>query len=101
MGTWLFPIALDLLATTLIAGASHPSSLLQVFGIRHGGGTRVWREFMIVIVINLSIVVVVVVSQTDLIVAGKRTLGSHGEGGVGQEASWKMTKSNTEERKSD
>lgn len=87
MGTRLFPIAFDLLATTLIAGSSNPSSLLQVFRVSYGGGTRIRREFMVVIVIKMSIVVVV--SKTDLIVAGKRTRGSHGEYGVGQEASWK------------
>ena len=87
MGTRLFPIAFDLLATTLIAGSSHPSSLLQLFRVRYGGGTRIRRKFMVVIVIKMSIVVVV--SKTDLTVAGKRTWTSHGECGVGQEASWK------------
>lgn len=44
MSTWLFPIALDLLATALIAGPCHPPPLLQ--GVWILGGLQIWDRIL-------------------------------------------------------
>lgn len=68
MGTRLFPIALDLLATTLIAGPCHPASLLHVFRVVQGRGPEIR-----VIMIGIKMSIVVVERMTRVIVPGKRT----------------------------
>lgn len=87
MGTRLFPITLDLFATTLIAGPSHPASLLQLLRVGQGRAPVGCDIQVVMIVIKVSIVVVV--REIGVIVPGKRTRrSSHGEEGS-QEASWK------------
>lgn len=74
MGTRLFPIALDLLAPTLVAGSSHPASLLHLLGIGDGG---LVRGIIMIMVVEMRIIVFR--GKTSKILAVKRTGGSsHG-----------------------
>ena len=76
MGTRLRPIALDLLAPTLVAGSSHPASLLHLLGIGNGGVVRG---------ILMIVKFIVFRGQTSKVLAVKRTGSSHGAQRTGQE----------------
>ena len=81
MGTRLFPIALDLLAPTLVAGSSHPAPLLHLLGIGDGG---LVRGIIMIMVVEMRIIVFR--GKTSKILAVKRTGGSsHGAQRTGQE----------------
>ena len=79
MGTRLLPIALDLLAPTLVAGSSHPASLLHLLGI----GDRGFVRGIIMLMVEMRIIVFR--GKTSKILAVKRTGGSsHGAQRTGQ-----------------
>lgn len=80
MGTRLLPIAFDLLAPTLVAGSSHPASLLHLLGIGDGGLVRG------IIMIMVEMRIIVFRGKTSKVLTVKRTRGSsHGAQRTGQE----------------
>lgn len=80
MGTRLLPIAFDLLAPTLVAGSSHPASLLHLLRIGDGGLVRG------IIMIMVEMRIIVFRGKTSNVLTVKRTRwSSHGAQRTGQE----------------